>query len=161
MYQPTSWEYVQFLYLANNRQNAFLANEGVNLLNSWLATGMAEPYVMASATWGTAPTPVCTAPGAPSTLTATAGKKTITLNWKVGSSAPSGGYRVYYNQSGKLQLRGSVGPTVLTYKDSGLTSRVTYAYVATAWSDCNGNGAFDVGIDPESPVSNQASATAQ
>jgi hypothetical protein len=29
----------------------FLANEGANLLDGWLNTGMAEPYVMASTTW--------------------------------------------------------------------------------------------------------------
>lgn len=57
MYQPTSWEYIQFLYLANTRQNAFLADEGVNLLDGWRNTGMAAPYVMASTTWGTAPPP--------------------------------------------------------------------------------------------------------
>jgi hypothetical protein len=51
LYQPTSWEYIQFLYLANKGENAFLANEGVNLLQAWLNTGMAEPYVMATATW--------------------------------------------------------------------------------------------------------------
>jgi hypothetical protein len=56
-YQPTSWEYVQFLYLANDRANAFLADEGVYLLEAWLNTGMAEPYVMASATWGSPPVP--------------------------------------------------------------------------------------------------------
>ena len=56
-YQPTSWEYIQFLYLANKRQNVFLADEGVNLLEAWLNTGMAAPYTMASTTWGTAPTP--------------------------------------------------------------------------------------------------------
>lgn len=55
MYQPTSWEYVQFLYLANNKQNAFLANEGAYLLEAWQNTGMAAPYVMASTTWGTPP----------------------------------------------------------------------------------------------------------
>ncbi|HEX9625562.1 MAG TPA: hypothetical protein VGA00_01335 [Acidiferrobacterales bacterium] len=54
MYQPTSWEYIQFLYLANTRQNAFLADEGSNLLDAWRNTGMAEPYAMARATW-TAP----------------------------------------------------------------------------------------------------------
>ena len=161
MYQPTSWEYVQFLYLANNRQNAFLADEGVNLLNSWLATGQAEPYVMASTTWGSAPPPPCAASGAPQTLTAIAGKKAITLNWKAGSPVPNGGFRVYYSQAGKLQFRAGVGPTVLTYKDSGLTSRVSYTYVVTAWSDCNGNGTFDVGVDSESAPSNIASATAQ
>jgi hypothetical protein len=55
MYQPTSWEYIQFLYLSNNKTPTnspndplFLANEGDNLLEAWLNTGMAEPYVMAS-----------------------------------------------------------------------------------------------------------------
>ena len=160
MYQPTSWEYVQFLYLANARQNAFLANEGVNLLTTWLATGMAEPYVMASTTWGSAPPPPCTMPGMPQSLTAAAAKKAVTLKWSAGTPAGNGGFRVYYLQSGKLQFRGGVAAGVLTYKDSGLTSRVTYTYVVTAWQDCNGNGVFDAGVDVESPVSNSASATA-
>ncbi len=51
MYQPTSWEYIQFLHLANTRANTFLANEGANLLDAWLNTGMSEPYAMATATW--------------------------------------------------------------------------------------------------------------
>ena len=57
LYQPTSWEYIQFLYLANSMQNSFLAQEGVNMLDAWLNTGMATPYIMASTTWGNAPTP--------------------------------------------------------------------------------------------------------
>lgn len=57
LYQPTSWEYIQFLYLGNNGQNAFLANEGLYMLEGWLNTGMATPHVMTSTTWGTAPTP--------------------------------------------------------------------------------------------------------
>ena len=62
LYQPTSWEYIQFLYLANNGQNAFLAEEGVNMLDAWLNAGgpetrMAKPYVMASTVWGDAPVP--------------------------------------------------------------------------------------------------------
>jgi hypothetical protein len=55
MYQPTSWEYIQFLWLANNGGNPFLADEGVFLLEAWLNTTMAAPYVMASTTWGMAP----------------------------------------------------------------------------------------------------------
>jgi hypothetical protein len=55
VYQPTSWEYIQFLHLANNGSNPFLANEGAYLLEAWLNTGMAEPHVMASTTWGTPP----------------------------------------------------------------------------------------------------------
>jgi hypothetical protein len=163
VYQSTSWEYVQFLYLANNRSNAFLAGEGVNLLNTWMATGMAEPVTIAQATWGTPPAPQCVAPVAPQNLAASAtGKRSITLNWTwAAATAPSGGYRVYYDQSGKLVFRAGVAPTSLTYKDSGLTSRTLYTYGVTAWSDCNGNGSFDAGVDMESPVSNKASATAQ
>ena len=51
MYQPTSWEYIQFLYLANNGSIAFLANEGENLLDAWMNTGMAAPHVMESISW--------------------------------------------------------------------------------------------------------------
>jgi Cytochrome c554 and c-prime len=51
MYQPTSWEYIQFLYLANNRSNPSLQDEGKNMLDAWLNTGMAEPYAMATASW--------------------------------------------------------------------------------------------------------------
>jgi hypothetical protein len=57
LYQPTSWEYIQFLWRANDQSNAFLADEGVNMLDAWLNTGMAVPYVMASTVWGTPPTP--------------------------------------------------------------------------------------------------------
>jgi hypothetical protein len=161
MYQSTSWEYVQFLYLANNKSNVFLANEGVNLLDAWKGTGMAKPVVMASTTWGTAPAPACTTPGVPQNLKATAAKKAVSLSWTAATPAPSGGYRIHYNQSGKLQFRAGVSPTTLTYKDTGLTSRISYSYVVTAWQDCNGNGTFDVGVDGEGAVSNTASATAQ
>ncbi|MEN8178746.1 MAG: PKD domain-containing protein [Pseudomonadota bacterium] len=51
MYQPTSWEYVQFLYLANETQNPTLSTTGKDFLDAWLATGMAEPHVMATTTW--------------------------------------------------------------------------------------------------------------
>ena len=69
LYQPTSWEYIQFLYLANDEQNAFLAQEGDNLFDTWLNTGMAEPHVMATATWthsGVLP-PVAAFSGSPTT----------------------------------------------------------------------------------------------
>lgn len=51
MYQPTSWEYIQFLSLSNNGTVAFLKDEGKNLLQAWLHTSMAEPHVMATASW--------------------------------------------------------------------------------------------------------------
>jgi hypothetical protein len=75
LYQGTSWEYIQFLANNNNRQNVFLGDEGVNMLEAWinaevvhgnpdvpeaLEVGgdrkMVPPIVMNSTTWGTPPT---------------------------------------------------------------------------------------------------------
>ena len=53
LYQPTSWEYVQFLWKANTGSVVRLAQEGVNLRDAWLNTGMAEPHRMAGTVWGT------------------------------------------------------------------------------------------------------------
>lgn len=51
MYQPTSWEYIEFLYLANNGSVPMLISEGEKMLDAWLNTGMATPHVMASTSW--------------------------------------------------------------------------------------------------------------
>ena len=51
MYQPTSWEYIEFLYLANNKSVTFLADEGDKILDAWVNTGMAQPHVMESISW--------------------------------------------------------------------------------------------------------------
>jgi hypothetical protein len=51
LYQSTSWEYIQFLYLANDGSVPFLANEGMTMLEAWLNTGMSYPHVMASTMW--------------------------------------------------------------------------------------------------------------
>jgi hypothetical protein len=73
----------------------------------------------------------------------------------------SSGYRIHYNQAGKLQFRAGVSKATLANKGTGLTSRVSYTYVATAWSDCNGNAVFDAGVDLERAPSNSSSASAQ
>jgi hypothetical protein len=81
LYQGTSWEYIEFLQLANNQQNAFLGGEGDAMMDAWRnaevvkSTGapitgvlsvpdnaqgdgkynMVPPVVMASAAWGVPP----------------------------------------------------------------------------------------------------------
>lgn len=50
LYQTTSWEYIQFLHLANDGSLPFLANEGDNMLEAWINEGMSAPHTMASAT---------------------------------------------------------------------------------------------------------------
>lgn len=51
MYQTTSWEYVQFLDLANPRTHPTLAQLGADLFEAWSQTGMSEPEEMATAEW--------------------------------------------------------------------------------------------------------------
>jgi hypothetical protein len=49
-YQQTSWEYVQFLWKANDGADVFLGQEGRNLLDAWLNTGESAPFQMALTT---------------------------------------------------------------------------------------------------------------
>jgi hypothetical protein len=75
LYQGTSWEYIQFLALNNDGNNAFLGMEGQNMLEAWINAEvvhgnpdvpeanivngdrkMVPPIVMKSTTWGTPPT---------------------------------------------------------------------------------------------------------
>ena len=62
MYQPTSWEYIEFLDRANNGSVSYLASEGANILDAWLNTGMAAPHLMETVSWtdtcGTDPDPL-------------------------------------------------------------------------------------------------------
>jgi len=131
LYQPTSWEYIQFLYLANTLPDgSFLGMEDDYMLDAWLSTGMAEPYVMAAATWGAPPS--CTAP-TPTLNSATPGNGQVSLNWSDEHTADPDvtGYNIYYDQAGKAQLVSSVG-TVTSFTDSGLTNGQEYCYKVTA-----------------------------
>ena len=51
MYQVTSWEYIQFLSVANTQLNPTLNLVGEDVLDAWLNTGMAAPFTMATTTW--------------------------------------------------------------------------------------------------------------
>ncbi|MGD8875549.1 MAG: PASTA domain-containing protein [Gammaproteobacteria bacterium] len=141
LYQPTSWEYIQFLYLANNGTdpavggNAFLGNEGDNMLDAWLSTGMAEPYVMASTTWGT-PSGGCTAV-TPTLLSATAGNNgEIVTTWQEVTGNVQG-YRLYYDQSGKAQLvadKDCAAGVCDTHTDTNLSNGQEYCYKVTSYT---------------------------
>ena len=120
----------------------------------------AKPILMTQAVAGTPPPPPCDAPGAPANLSAKSGlKRSVALSWTAGTPPPNGGYRIYYDQNGKLVYRASVGAGVTTYTDTGLNRSTTYCYRVTAWQDCNANGTFDSGVDKESAPSNGACAT--
>jgi hypothetical protein len=62
-YQQTSWEYVQFLWKQNDGLNTFLKDEGKNLLDAWLNTGMCAPIQIAATTISGLVPPVLSPPG--------------------------------------------------------------------------------------------------
>jgi hypothetical protein len=51
LYQTASWEYIQFLRLANPGTSAFLATAGQELFDAYRNTGGSAPEVMATARW--------------------------------------------------------------------------------------------------------------
>jgi hypothetical protein len=90
-----------------------------------------------------------TIPAAPTGLTARAGKRKITLNWMAASGANT--YNVKRSgANGGPYTTIAAGVTGTTYTNIGLSSGVTYYYVATA-----------VNAAGESANSNQASAKAK
>lgn len=76
-YQQTSWEYIQFLWKANDGLSPFLGAEGRNLLDAWLNTGMSPPLQLASATAN------ITAPMNPGEASRTSA---MTASWNPGAS---------------------------------------------------------------------------
>lgn len=151
LYQPTSWEYIQFLYLANNKQNAFLGAEGDNLLDAWLITGMAAPHTMATATWHST-TPVCSAP-TPTLISATPGNQQVAVEWSDESADQNVlGYQVYYDQAGKAQLVSSVDFTTTTFTDTSVINGGEYCYKVTSlYADCESGFSNIICAIPNNP----------
>ncbi|NNL05360.1 MAG: hypothetical protein HKO85_08715 [Xanthomonadales bacterium] len=158
MYQPTSWEYIQFLALANDGGNAFLGAEGDVMFDAWRnaalpdanSSVMAEPVVMAAANWGAAP-PSCEA--VPPVLDlAVGGDKEVTLAWSALADSAVTAYGIYYDQSGKSQWVADSGclSGECSFIDSGLTNGQEYCYMLTAQT-----------AECESAFSNIACATPQ
>jgi hypothetical protein len=152
LYQPTSWEYIQFLYLANDKQNVFLGAEGDNLLDAWLNTGMAEPHVMATTTWHST-TPACSAP-TPTLLSATPGNQQVVVEWsdEYSTDQSAVGYQVYYDQSGKAQLVSSVGFDTTIFTDTSVINGSEYCFKVTSlYADCESSFSNIICAIPNNP----------
>lgn len=141
LYQPTTWEYIQFLDLANNDQSAFLGAVDDNLVDAWLNTGMAEPYVMAS--WsGSAP---CSAPAAITEVgIAKLSDTQVRLVWEPAAGASE--YRVWWDDSNPYFLPGgncAAGAlncevvTSLVFDHTSLGSTATHhTYLVQPYASC-------------------------
>jgi len=156
-YQTTSKEYVEFLRdeingvgntlsspAPSGEPNAYVAQTdpffstlkdwGMAIYDLWLHNGGSAPVLMASLGGGAEPPPPpCVAPAAPVNLTATGGKRKITLTWNAVSDAS--GYNVYYSQGGKYTLQATV--TDSAYTDNRLSVGSTYCYAVTALKNCS------------------------
>jgi hypothetical protein len=157
MYQPTSWEYIQFVALANDGASAFLGEEGANMLDAWLHTGMAEPFVMETATWGDASGSACQA-AAPVLVDAVAGDKQVTLDWQALADENVSGYGVYYDQAGKAQWVADSGCVTgqCGYTDLNLTNDQSYCYKLTArTADCESDFSNILCATPRQPGQQQ------
>jgi PKD repeat protein len=94
LYQPTSWEYVQFLYLANEAPTPTLKDTGKDFLDAWYNTGMAEPHVMATTTWvNTGEVPV----NSPPTAVFNASCTELSCSFDASASSDSDGSIVSYS----------------------------------------------------------------
>ena len=114
-YQQTSWEYIQFLWKQNDGLSPFLGDEGRNLLDAWLHTGMAAPVQVALATVSGLTPPTAVPPGEASHQTVRAEHMHAALNADGTSidmtytpGCSSLGHTVYY---GPLPAVGSYGYT--------------------------------------------------
>jgi hypothetical protein len=102
-------------------------------------TGYGE-YLDALHTNGDAGAPAdTTAPAAPNTLTATAGDRSVVLDWADNAEADLAGYRVYRrNADGTWPSSPTASPSVSRATDDGLPNGTGYAYRVTA-VDASGN----------------------
>ena len=78
-----------------------------------------------------------------------------------GTPAPDGGYRIYYDQAGKLHLVTTASDDVTSFKDTCMTSRQSYTYLVTAWQECSGHDQFEPAADKESPPTGPVTAIAR
>jgi hypothetical protein len=164
LYQPTSWEYIQFLYLANDGSSTFLGNEGVNMLDAWLntPTKMARPVVMASATWrGEGQT--CSL-GAPTLISAWGYHMAFGVDCPAPERGAPDDHILYYDQAGKSQLVTSLDCSAgncLSYTDTGLTNGQTYCYKVTASNpECESGFSNILCATPQAPGQTQYASVA-
>lgn len=133
LYQGTSWEYIQFLKLANTGEIGFLTNEGINVMEAWLNTGMANPYIMASAAWQ--------GPSVSTDVATNITANSATLNGsldhlgEISSASVSFEYGLdnQYGTETSPQLRNGTGPFDATI--SGLSPGTQYHFRAKAEGD--------------------------
>lgn len=150
LYQGTSWEYIQFLERANKGTNAFLGEEGANMLAAWVNADvpvamtvggdqkMVPPVVMKTITWGAPPTgnnaPTCSIVSPASDITINEGES---VNY-AGTATDSDGSIASYSWSfsgGTPALSSLPDPGSVSYASAG-TFDTTFTATDDGGSSC-------------------------
>jgi fibronectin type 3 domain-containing protein len=98
-------------------------------------------------------TPVCTPPGVPGTLTATAGDGQVSLSWGASTPAPTS-YTVQRKTGAGGTYATIATPAVTSYTDVGLTNGTTYYYKVSAYNGtCSSNFNTEASAIPQAVCS--------
>jgi hypothetical protein len=111
MYQTASWEYIQFLRLANPGTNAFLQNTGIDAFDAWRNTGQSAPERMALARW-------CNLPGSGEDLVLESGVNGATPDTTCGKRLEPGDTVVYRASSPNGTFATSLGAIAYELHDA-------------------------------------------
>jgi len=135
LYQATSWEYIQFLWKqptsAPAPTSAFLANEGLHMLDAWLNTGMAAPFELTATILALAP--IAGVPGEASAPDLPAEQMRASWNATTG--------RV------EITFTPSCDSTAHTIYWGDLAGVSTYAYSGALCGVGSGSASFDPGLE--------------
>ncbi|HEX2023038.1 MAG TPA: fibronectin type III domain-containing protein, partial [Candidatus Thermoplasmatota archaeon] len=150
---PSTYHYAAAGLSESNEGIVTFAGDATLNVPSQLGIGQSD------LTWRTnAPVGTAAAPGAPASLTATAGNAQVSLSWPLPASdggSPITGYRIYVGTtSGSLALLDTIG-TNRSYVAAGLTNGQTYHFAVAAV-----NGAGEGARTPEASATPAATPSA-
>ncbi len=111
LYQTSSWEYIQFLRLANPGTSTFLQTTGVDLFDAWRNTGQSPPERMALARW-------CNLPGTGEDLVLEAGVNGAAPDATCGKQLEPGDTVVYKATSPNGTFATNLGAIVYQLHDA-------------------------------------------
>src|SRR5437667_10106496 len=138
------------------------------MTDSGLTNGTTYYYVVQAVnSVGTSPnsnqasaTPVCSLPGAPTSLSAVPGNAQVSLSWAAVSGATS--YNVKRSTTGGTGYLTIANATGTSYTNSGLTNGTTYYYVVSGVCSCGeGANSSQVTAKPQAPVAPAAPTALQ
>lgn len=144
LYQTASWEYIQFLRLANPGTNTFLQNTGIDLFDAWRNTGQSTPERMALARW-------CDLPGTGEDLVLESGVNGAQPDATCGKRVEAGDTITYKASSPNGTFATSLGAIVYQLHDA---SAPPAPFLPSIWLDHADATILLIGATPAGTTTN-------